>query len=63
MTANEGTVDRVLRVVLGLVLIALTLMGQIGVWGWAGVVLVATGAIGWCGLYRVLGINTCAVKR
>ena len=62
MSRNEGTVDRALRIVVGLVLIALTLNGTIGVWGWIGVVPVLTGAIGWCPLYTVLGIKTCPMK-
>ena len=63
MKTNEGTIDRVLRVVLGLVLIALTLTGTIGVWGWIGVALVATGALGFCPAYTLLGINTCPMKK
>ena len=63
MTTNEGNIDRILRVAAGLVLIALTLNGSIGVWGWLGLVPLATGAIGWCPLYTLLGINTCALKK
>lgn len=59
MKANEGTVDRGARVVAGLVLIALAATGTVGAWGWIGVVPLATGALGWCPLYTVLGINTC----
>lgn len=62
MSRNEGTLDRALRIVVGLALIALTLNGTIGVWGWIGVVPVLTGAIGWCPLYTVLGIKTCPMK-
>lgn len=63
MSRNEGNTDRLLRVVAGLVLIALTLTGQIGIWGWIGVIPILTGSIGFCPLYRVLGINTCGLKR
>ena len=59
MKMNEGTVDRALRVAAGLGLIALTLTGRIGAWGWVGVVPVLTGLVGYCPLYTVLGINTC----
>ena len=62
MKTNTGTLDRAFRVILGLVLIALAYMGNIGAWGYIGVVPLATGLIGWCGLYTVLGINTCKVK-
>jgi hypothetical protein len=63
MTRNEGNLDRVLRAVVGLVLIALAATGTIGVWGWIGVVPLVTAAMGWCPLYRVLGLNTCGLKR
>jgi hypothetical protein len=59
MNANVGGIDRILRVVAGLVLIALTLMGVIGAWGWIGVVPLATGLLGICPLYALIGMNTC----
>ena len=62
MKTNEGTLDRALRVLAGLVLIVLTLTGTIGVWGWIGVVPIVTGLIGWCPAYTLLGINTCPMK-
>ena len=62
MKTNAGTIDRALRVIVGLVLIALTLTGSIGVWGWIGLVPIFTGAIGWCPAYTLLGMNTCPMK-
>jgi hypothetical protein len=62
MKTNAGTIDRALRVLAGLVLIALAVTGTIGVWGWIGLVLVATGAIGFCPAYTLLGVNTCGLK-
>ncbi|MCS7062375.1 MAG: DUF2892 domain-containing protein [Anaerolineae bacterium] len=67
MKQNVGTVDRVVRVVIGLVLGLLVLTGQVSgvlaiVLGIAGVALLATAAIGFCGLYTVLGISTCPRK-
>ena len=62
MKTNEGGIDRILRIVVGLALIGLTLNGNIGVWGWVGVVPLATGALGWCPLYTLLGINSCPMK-
>ena len=59
---NVGGIDRVLRIVAGLVLIGLTLMGTIGPWGWLGVVLLATGLLSTCPLYSIVGLNTCPVK-
>jgi hypothetical protein len=63
MKSNSGGIDRILRIVVGLALIGLTLTGNIGVWGWIGLVPLATGAIGWCPLYTILGINTCPMKK
>lgn len=63
MKTNEGTIDRALRVAVGVLLLALTLTNTIGMWGWIGVVPLLTGAIGWCPLYTVLGINTCPMKK
>ena len=63
MKTNVGGIDRILRIVIGLVLIGLTLTGTIGVWGWLGVVPLATGAIGWCPPYAIFGWNTCSVKK
>lgn len=63
MKTNAGTLDRVLRLVIGLVLIALTLTGTIGVWGWIGLVPIATAALGFCPAYTLLGINTCPMKK
>ncbi len=62
MKTNEGTIDRALRIIVGLVLIALAVMGTIGAWGWIGIVPLATGLLGWCPAYTLLGINTCPMK-
>ncbi len=62
LKVNEGTIDRVLRVVLGVALIALALTKGM-VWGWIGVVPLLTGATGMCPLYSLLGINTCGTKK
>lgn len=59
MKANVGTVDRALRIIVGLALIGLTLNGNIGVWGWIGVVPVLTGVFRFCPAYPLLGISTC----
>lgn len=59
MKINVGGIDRPLRVVAGLVLIGLSLSGVIGAWGWIGLVPLATGALGTCPLYTMLGFSTC----
>ena len=63
MTVNEGTIDRVLRVIVGLGLIALALGYIPGMaatpLGWIGVVPLVTGLVGWCPAYSIFGISTC----
>ena len=60
-TTNVGSIDRILRIVLGIVLIALVFVGPQTPWGWIGLVTLATALIGWCPAYRLIGMNTCAV--
>ncbi len=55
---NEGTVDRTIRVLIGIVLIALVFAGPKTIWGWVGIVPLLTGIIGFCPLYRVIGLST-----
>jgi hypothetical protein len=62
MKTNVGGLDRVVRVVAGLVLIGLAVTGTVGIWGWLGIVPPATAAIGWCPAYTLLGINSCTTK-
>ena len=59
MKPNVGTVDRAIRVLAGIALVALTLAGVIGVWGWIGVVPVVTGLFRFCPAYTLLGVRTC----
>jgi fatty acid desaturase len=59
---NEGTIDRVLRVFVGLALIAIVFVGPQTPWGWVGLVPLLTGLVGTCPLYTVLGIRTCKLK-
>ncbi len=62
MQANVGTVDRVVRILAGLALIAATLLGYIGVWGWIGIVPIATGVFRFCPAYVPFGLRTCATE-
>ena len=62
LKTNVGGIDRVLRIVVGLVLLGLTLMGTIGPWGWIGLVPLATGLFSSCPLYSIIGVNTCPMK-
>ena len=63
MTHNAGTLDRVLRVALGLALLSLVFVGPRTWLGFIGVVPLITGLAGYCPLYRLLGVNTCSVRR
>jgi hypothetical protein len=62
MLKNVGTVDRVIRVIAGLALIAASLLGYIGPWGWIGVVLLATGLFRLCTASLPFGLSTCPTK-
>ena len=61
MTANVGGIDKVLRLVIGVALISLFFVaeGNVRAWSLLGVVLLVTGASGFCPLYKLVGINTC----
>ncbi len=63
MNCNVGGMDRGLRIVVGLVLVALAATHTVGAWGWIGVVPLLTGAIGWCPAYVPFGIKTCRTKQ
>ncbi len=63
MSSNVGGIDRILRIVAGVALIALTVAGTIGAWGWIGVVPLVTGLFKFCPLYPILGMNTCPMKK
>jgi hypothetical protein len=63
MNTNVGTIDRAARIVAGLVLIGLAVTGTFSPWGYIGIVPLVTALIGYCPLYPLLGINTCAAKK
>ncbi|MFZ2990053.1 YgaP family membrane protein [Ideonella sp.] len=62
MKLNVGGIDRIARIAVGLLLLALTLTGTIGVWGWIGVVPLLTGVFRFCPVYPLLGVSTCPMK-
>jgi hypothetical protein len=59
---NVGTVDRVLRIIVGIVLIALAFVGPQSAWGWIGIIPLASGLLSTCPIYSLLGIKTCKSK-
>lgn len=60
---NEGTLDRTIRIVVGLALLSLTLVGPRTLLGLVGVVPLLTGIVGFCPLYALVGIRTCPAPR
>jgi hypothetical protein len=63
MKTNVGGIDRILRIVAGLALIALTVSGTVGAWGWIGVVPLLTGIFKFCPAYLPFGLSSCAMKK
>lgn len=63
MKSNVGGIDKILRIVAGVVLIALGIMGIGAPWTFIGIVPLATGLMGWCPAYSLLGLNTCPLKK
>lgn len=63
MKTNVGGIDRVLRIVAGLVLIALAATGTVGMWGWIGIMPLLTGVFQFCPAYTLFGLNTCPMKK
>jgi len=63
MNVNVGTIDRVIRILVGIALIVLAYLGTIGLWGYIGVVPLATGLLRVCPAYSILGMNTCGMKK
>ncbi|WP_022962465.1 YgaP family membrane protein [Halopseudomonas pelagia] len=62
MKTNMGATDRIIRIVVGVVLIALVFVGPQIVWGWIGIVPIVTALIGYCPAYSLLGIKTCKTQ-
>lgn len=63
MQHNEASWDRIFRIVLGLALLALVVVGPKTLWGLTGLVFLGTGLMGFCPLYRIFGMSTCKVAR
>jgi hypothetical protein len=59
MKKNVNNIERVVRVVIGAAIVSLVFVGPQSPWGWLGLVPIATGLLGWCPPYAMLGISTC----
>ena len=62
MKQNVGSIDSALRAIIGMGLISMVFIGPQVVWGWVGIVPLATAIMGWCPPYALLGIRTCGLK-
>lgn len=62
MPKNVGVIDRALRAVVGLILIALAVLGIFSPWGWIGVVPLLTAFVGFCPAYTLIGVKTCRTE-
>ncbi|ENO88085.1 MULTISPECIES: DUF2892 domain-containing protein [Thauera] len=62
MKTNVGGADKILRIVAGIALLAWAVFGG-PVWAWIGIVPLATGLLGWCPAYTMLGMNTCPLGK
>jgi hypothetical protein len=62
-SANEGFADRLIRIVVGLAILSLAFVGPQTPWGFLGLIPLLTGIVGFCPLYRLVGINTCPAGR
>ena len=60
---NEGALDRVLRVIVGVGVMSLPFVGPQSAWGYLGLIPLATGLIGSCPAYQLLGISTCPLQK
>ncbi len=61
-TSNINSLDRILRIVIGLFLLSLVFWGPQTAFGYIGLILIVTGFINFCPIYRVFNISTCAKK-
>ena len=59
---NEGTADRAIRILVGLVLVSIAVTYPSAVWAWIGVIPLVTGVAGICPLYRLFGVSSCATR-
>ncbi|MGZ3771032.1 MAG: YgaP family membrane protein [Bdellovibrio sp.] len=62
MKKNIHPVERAVRIIAGLVLVSMAFVGPANPWFFLGIIPLATGLLGWCPPYALLGISTCPVK-
>ena len=62
MNKNEGFIDRTLRILIGVLLLAMVFIGPQTFWGYVGLIPLITGLVGFCPLYKIFGLSSCSVK-
>lgn len=63
MNKNVGGIDKTLRIAAGAILVGATAVGLLPVWGFIGIVPLATGLVGFCPFYPLLGLNSCPTRK
>ncbi len=63
MKVNVGGIDKIIRIVVGALLLILAATGTFGAWAWIGIIPLATGLMGWCPAYSLFGFKTCPMKK
>ena len=63
MKKNVGSVERVIRIIAGIAILSLAFIGPKSSWAYLGIIPLATGLIGWCPPYALLGISTCKISK
>ncbi len=63
MKKNVHNIERMVRIVAGLIIVSLVFIGPQSAWGWLGLIPLATGISGWCPPYAILGISTCKTAK
>jgi hypothetical protein len=59
MKKNVGSIERIIRIIAGIAILSLAFAGPRSPWAYLGIILLATGLLGWCPPYALLGISTC----
>jgi hypothetical protein len=63
MPINEGTLDRVIRVLAGLGILSLAFIGPQTPWAYLGIIPLLTGLVGFCPAYALFGLKTCPIRK
>ncbi len=63
MKFNVGGLDKMLRIIAGVLLVASAVTGYFVPWGWIGIVPLVTGLVGWCPAYAIFGFNSCPLSK